>query len=305
LRAGTIVSIAALTLACTGDRPAPAPATPPAVTASLGGVVVAKVGDTTIDRSLVLAVARARKISAEDALALLINDALLARAAIANGAEKDAVIALRGTTPLSRALLNQLRDKSIATPFTDEEIAAVSEHHWLTTNHPELRRVVHALVKKGVPNTRAVAEELRTALLAANGPDAGKSESAFTEAAKNFKVPSGPPVHVENLRVAEDSRIAEPGADGSVEEAFTKGTFAIADVFGTSELVETTYGVHVIRLLDKTPPMRLTREQVIEKLRPDLIATRVSPAHDQLLNRLRAATKVELVSDDALLAMPR
>jgi hypothetical protein len=40
-------------------------------------------------------------------------------------------------------------------------------------------------------------------------------------------------------------------------------------------------------------------------LLPDLIATRVSPLHEQLLTRLRSATKVEVVATDALLATPR
>ncbi len=272
--------------------------------ASLGGVVVARVGDVAIDRKTVLEVARARKISADEALAIVVQETLLARAAFANGAANDDAVVLREASALSRALLGNLRDKALATPFTDGEIATVANARWLTTDHPEIRRVTHALVKKDVPNARAVAAELRTALLAANGPDAGKSEVAFAKTAKEFKVPSGPAVHVEGLSIAADARVAEPGADGAVEESFAKATFAIDALFGTSDIVETTYGFHIIRLLEKIPPLHLTREQKLETLRADLIAMRVGPLHEQLQNQLRAATKTELLATEAL-AIPR
>jgi len=309
LRAGAFASVVALSaasVACNGDRAAgtAGPSTPP-VAASLGGLVVARVGGVAIDRSVVLAVARAKKISAADALSAVIDDALLAYAATTEGAEKEASVQLRTASALSRAMLGKLREQTLATPFTDEELAPVVANSWLSVEHPELRRVAHALVKKDVPNARAVAGDLRTALLAVKDPDPAKNEAAFVEAAKAFKVPSGPPVHVEPLRIAEDGRLAEPGLVGAVEEAFTKGAFSIGDALGTSELVETTYGVHVIRLLEKTPPLSLPREQKIEKLRADLIANRVAPAQEQALAPLRAATKIELLANDELLALPR
>jgi hypothetical protein len=309
LRAGTVASIVMLSgvfLACSGDHPAPAPGpTPSAVSASLGGNVVARVADVAIDRALVVAVARAQKITADQALSRVTNDVLLAHAAVANGAEHDDAVMLRTATALSRAMLARLRANATATDFTDEEIAAVAGSRWLELDHPELRRVVHALVKKDVPNAHAVAAELRAALMAANAPTAAESEVAFTQAAKNFNVPSGPAVYVETLRIAEDGRVAEEGATGTIQEPFTKGTFAIGEVLGTSGIVETTYGFHVIRLLEKAPPLRLSREQKIEKLMPELVATRVKPAHGQLLNQLRAATKIDVVATDALLALPR
>lgn len=309
MRAGAFASVVALSVAsvaCNGDHAAgtAGPSTPP-VAASLGGVVVARVGDVSIDRALVLAVARAKKISAADAVSAVINDALLAHAAKKQGAENGSAVQLRTASALSRAMLAKLREQTLAAPFTDEELAAVVSNSWLSVEHPELRRVVHALVKKDVPNARTVASDLRTAVLAVKDPNPAKNEAAFVETAKSFKVPSGPAVHVEPLRIAEDGRLAEPGIVGAVEEPFTKGAFAIGEVLGTSDLVETTYGVHVIRLLEKTPPLSLPREQKIEKLRAELIANRVAPAQEQLLAPLRAATKIEFLANDELLALPR
>lgn len=306
-RAGvSIVALSAVTFGCSGDRPTPSDTGPSAVAASLGGTLVARVGEIGIDRALVTEIARARKLRASEALAAVVDEALLVHAAQKNGAEKEPAVEFRLASTLSRALLRQVRDKAIAAAsFTDEELAPIVTRDWLSVDHPELRRVVHALVRKDVPNGRAVATELRAALLTVGGPDAAKNETAFAEAAKSFKVPSGPAVHVEGLRLAADGRIAEQGVDGSVEEAFTKGTFAIPEVFGTSDVVETTYGFHVIRLVVKTPARRLTREEKIEKLRSALIANRVGPAQEQLLQSLRAAARPELVATDALLAMPQ
>lgn len=303
VEAVAVLAIAAI-FGCTGGErpPSPGQASAP-TTAALGGTVVARVGDIPIERSLVAAVARAQRVGADVALQRLIDDVLLSEVAKKEGAAND--LAVRGAerSALGRALLLRLRGGALAKgPFTDAEIAAQLPGYWLELDRPERRLIVHALVKKDVPNGAEVARALQKELVTANGPDAARSEAEFTARAKAFQ--ATPPVHVEKFAIVSDGRVAAANA-GSVLESFTKGTFDIPEVLGTSDVVETTYGWHVIRLLEKFPPLHTTREEKIAKMMPDLVAVRVRALQDELVTKLHASAKTEIVANDSDLLLPR
>jgi parvulin-like peptidyl-prolyl isomerase len=299
VRAATICAIVCACLpSCGGERRSDAPA-PAAVTAALGGTVVARVGDVAIDRALVLSVARAQHVTAEVALQRLIDDALLAEAARRSQPQTG----VAESSVLARALVLRLKDEALAKgPFTDEEIAGPLSSYWLELDRPEKRTIVHALIKREVAGAEALARTLQKELSLANGPDAAASEAAFTAHAKQFKVT--PQVHVEKFAIVADGRVAALNG-GSVLEPFTKGTFAIPEVLGTSDVVETTYGFHVIRLLGREPPLQATREQKIERMKPDLIGARVRTVQEELLNRLRSQTTIAILATDNDLLLPR
>lgn len=285
-------------LACSERKPDVAPP-PPAVTTALGGTTVARVGDDAIDRALVVAVARAQQVTADVALQRLIDDALLAEAA----RRQQPTTRMSEASVLARALILRLKEQALTKgPFTDEELAVPLADYWLDLDRPEKRTVVHALIKKTAPGGEALAQALQKELAAANGPDAAASEAAFSARATKFKVT--PPVHVEKLALVADGRVAAPSG-GSVLESFTKGTFGIPEIFGTSDVVETSYGWHVIRLLAREPPFQATREKKIERMKPDLVAARVRAIQEELLQRLRALAKIAIVATDNDLLLPR
>lgn len=291
---------------CGGERaptsttgPAPAP-----VKANLGGDVVARVGSVSLDRALVIAVARARGISAKAAVDALVGEAVLAEAALRAGAANERGVHLQVGIPLARAMLDRFRTDALAQgPWTDEEIDKFGAEQWRELNRPEGRAVVHALVKKEVPDAEQVARQLREKLVDANGPDAASSAKAFTDAAHAFKVPSGPAVHVEELSFVADGRMLE--GNGTLLPSFTKGAFAIPNVLGTSDVVETSYGYHVIRLLAIFPPKIASREERIARLEPQLVGARVKALHDAKLDALRKANPPQLLAADADLLLPR
>lgn len=291
--------------ACGNERPAPPPAAtsvPAAANARLGGEVVARVGAVDLERSLVRAVMTARGIDAKTALAALIEEAVLAEAAVRAGAPAALGMRARLAAPLSRLMLDRLRVEALAQgDWTDDEIARVSADEWQELDRPEGRTVVHALVKKDVPNAEQVAKQLRDVLLAANGPDVASSAKAFTDAAHAFKCE--PAVHIEELSFVGDGRLLE--GKGQILPSFTKGAFAIPSVFGTSEVVETSYGFHVIRLLAIYPPKVASRAERVARLGPQLIAQRVKLVHDAKVASLAKATPTQMLATDQDLALPR
>ncbi|MBI2394965.1 MAG: hypothetical protein HYV09_35675 [Deltaproteobacteria bacterium] len=309
-RAQRITAVALVSLvSCGGERTTGSPtgAGPAAsvLHVALGGSVAARVGGQPIDRALVLAVARARAIPVEQAAAALIEEALLAEAATRAGALADARAKSTIAGALSRALLDRMRAEALAKgPWTDAEVEAVSAPHWLELDRPEQRTVVHALIKRDVPDGQELAKRLRDELAGATGDDPSSSAKAFSEKAKAFKVPAGSPVHVEDLSFVADGRLVD-GSGGTVMPSFVKGTFAIPAPFGTSDVVETTYGWHVIRLLEIRPPHFASRAERIERLGPQLVAHRVKSSHDPMLDALRASGAPKIVGTDADLQLPR
>jgi hypothetical protein len=297
------IAVAFVAIGCGGDKQ-PSSHAPGAVNAALGGLVVAKVGDVAIDRELVLAIARARGISAKDALSAAIEDALLAEAALRAKALDDASLRRQLEAPLVRALAAKVRAQALGEgPFTDAELAAVVEKH-PELSRPESRIALHALVKKQVPGAEALAKELRTRVMTANGDDDAASETAFREAANGLAMPAGHSLVIEKLTpIDANGRLV--GSKSSVEQAFAKATFAVPKALGTSEIVETSYGFHVIRVLDVLPAYEASREEKLTKLEPELVAARVGKLWNPLLARLRTEVKPLMFPTDLDLAAPR
>ncbi len=290
--------------ACGNERPAPPAATPvmAPTNAQLGGKVVARVGEVELERSLVRAVMTARRLDAKTALDALIEEAILAEAAVRAGAPAAIGMRARLEAPLSRLMLDRLRTEALAQgDWTDDEIALLSAEQWQELDRPDGRTVVHALVKKEVPDAEQVAKRLRDVLLAANGSDTASSAKAFTDAARAFKIQ--PPVHVEELSFVGDGRMLE--GKGVLLPSFTKGAFAIPALFATSEVVETSYGFHVIRLLAIYPPKVASRAERVARLGPQLVAQRVKLVHDAKIASLAKATSIQMLAADQDLALPR
>jgi hypothetical protein len=294
MRAVTIATIVCA-IACSGERPVTETKKTEPTLASLGGNLVARVGGTTIDRALVTTVARAQRTTAAIAAARLIDDVLLAEAATREKAMDDVGVRLSIASILARVRLDKLRETELARgEFSDQEIAETLPGYWVDLDRPEKRTIIHALVDKKHADGAELAKQLQKDLAAT------KTEDEFRAHAHAFK----PEPHIERFAIVSDGRMAVING-GSVLEEFSKAAFAIPDAGGTSDVVTTSYGWHVIRVLDKSPPVVTTREQKIAKMAPDLIARRVQAAHDALIKQLDAQNKVQIVATDTDLSLPK
>jgi hypothetical protein len=158
----------------------------------------------------------------------------------------------------------------------------MTAHYWREVDRPPTIRVVHGVArrpKKPDPaaeaRAKAFAEELRGAVV-------GASDAAdFLAKGKALPHP-GVDVVIEALPAfASDGYVAE--GDGQMDEAFTKGAYALASTGDTSPVVESKFGWHVIRLVEKVPEQRMP-----------LDARRIAFADEVYVRRARAATQALL-----------
>ncbi len=287
---------------------APAPA---ATKAALGGENVAAVGTQTLSKSLAREVALARKLLPREAVETLVSEALLAELAVRKKALEDPEVQRKIRAVLARHLVARLRAEAVAEgPWTDAELdaAARTTGFWLDVDRPETRVAAHALVRKGAPDQAGLAKKLRAFLLEVPAiGTADEQAKAFLAKAQSFPMPEGHALVVERLEdpFTADGRVAAKGPPRGLEVTFAKGAFDIATVGGTSEIIETSFGMHVIRLLGVFPAKVAPRDQRITVLEPELVRKRAAPRYQAKLQALfEAAAPKELATGDDLL-LPR
>lgn len=286
--------------ASSGARPSSAQ--PLGTAAALGGVA-ARVGDQTIDPDIVARVARAQGIPPATAARTLVDEALVAEAAVRAGALRDPNVVRQLESAYARALVSRQREAALASgPFTDAEIANAMGDEWVDLDAPETRLTAHALVPADTKDGAAIAATMRARVVAA------KDVPAFLEAAKAFGTAQGVPVVAENidLPVTEDGRGAMRGTGGAgLDPTFAKEAFTIAKVGECSQVVKTSFGWHVIHLVAIQPERRAARETKIKTLLPVLLKNRAFGAFEARVAKLREGAHEALSAPSGDLAMPR
>ncbi len=286
--------VLAFVLACGAESSAP-----PQPLASLGGGTVAVAGAVAIDATLVAEVARKNGMSPRDATDTLVYDAVLAQGASARKLDKTPEIRAAERAILARTIADRIaKDAAARGAPTDEEVAKLTELHWREVDVPEQARVVHVLVttkdpaKK--PRMRAVAEDLRRAVIGATSADDFIARANAVDA-------QGLEIHPEKLPAfVEDGRIVE--GNRAMDATFAKAAFTLAPG-ETSAIVETPFGLHVIRMLERLPAQRLPLEERRTRFTEEVFAMR---GHDAYVALLAAAKKRHPVvvdpASDALMA---
>ncbi len=250
-------------------------AAPRTTTAALHGDA-ARVGEVAIATSLVAEVARARRQGLRRALDDLIEDALLASQASVRGLDRDPAVQWACTAAVARFVPERLSDaaRSGGAP-SDDELASV--------------RVTHAVVRRSPParpaRAFATAEAIRSAVATAHDDD------AFERLAKQVPHP-GLDVIVE--RLPEFDATGRIPSGELVDAAFVAAALELRSRGQVSEVVETPFGWHVIRLTERVAP----KQDSVERLRNDLAGAvrdvRVRSQANAALREARRRVPVEI-----------
>ena len=258
---------------------------------------MARVGDVTIPASLVGAVAGAQHTDTRAALDRVIDDALAAQGARATGADRAPAVAWMIESILARASVDRIgHDALAAGPPTDEELAQVTRIHWLDVDLPEQARVIHAVVRTPKDHDQFAAARVLAAQIAAAVAGAKDKEDFKARAAA---VPHGAfDVVIEELPpFVADGRFADP-RPSIIDPRFAKGAFALKSAGETSGVVESSFGWHVIRLIERVPGKTLPAEDRRARFTDEVVTHRGRVALDAVLAS-RSASSATVVLPDA------
>ncbi len=317
-----LAAAACLSAACRAD-PSPAPPAPAAAQMPAG--VVARVGDLDVTADTVARVAAAQRIPLDRARDAAIRDALLAAGARARGLHDDPALRAQIQAVLARRVLRQLLDDARrAGPVTDDELRALTERHWMELDRPESFRTVHAVVRLAADadaatrdRARAVAEAIRAAAAPARDvalrtqppppapgrPPSDPAADAFKEAAR--AVPAdGFEIVAEMLPAVTAAGRALVPERQDFDPAFARGAAALAARGDLSPPVTSSFGVHVILLLERIPPSILPEDERRRLVHDEAVSDRARALQAQLLATLRREPALE-GGVDALLSLVR
>lgn len=320
-RCGAALAVLLALASCDAPSPPPSSAQGSFAAAPRDPGAVAYVGDVAISGDRVARIAAAQRVPAPEARDLAVRDALFSLEARSRGLDAERDIELRATALLARVLIEDINAAAAAQgPVTDAELDEVTARHWTELDRPEASRTAHAVVllkKDAAPPMRAralaVAETIRKA--AAPAADAARSSARPSDpraedpaAIALRQAVNGVPkdefeVRVEALPpVVADGRTTE--GQGTFDQAYAKAAIALERRGDLSPVVETSFGFHVLLLLERLPSQIVPREERRRVVLEEVITDRARRARDQLLGDLRAGVKIDRSLDALLAAVP-
>ncbi len=274
MRGGSAFRVALLwlhLLGCGGERPKPpSPESSPAdAPARVAGVV--------IPASVVAAVGGTRGEPARSALDALVEDALVARAALDQHLDHDPAVALAADLALARRIpRSAMADARAAGPPSDEELESVT--------------VVQAVVMRSAnlseDNALAVANNVARAVAGSRSAD------EFQRRVKDL-----PWQHARVIaQMVGPFTIDGRTPDGVIDPTFVAASFALPAPLRISGVVATPFGWHVIQMVSREPSKDLSAERRAA-LSDAAIEIRARTGLAEVLRRHREGTPVEISHD--------
>jgi hypothetical protein len=280
------LSIAAWATLAACSHPSPPPST---TVATLHAGEIGRVGDVSLPQSLVVDVSRAQSVPVRAAIEVLIEDALAAQAALSQHLMDRPSVQWACTSAIARRVPIRLAETAKAAgPPTDNELATL--------------KVVHAVVQrsKGLSDRadQAVAMAIEQAVRsAANADDFERLAAAVPHGEARVTIERILPFGAEGLM-----------ADGrQLDRAFVAAAFMLDPSTissATSPVVETRFGWHVIRLIERVLPERSSIEERRQALSAAVVSMRARASLDSLLRLRRRTTDVSVAATaEALTAL--
>jgi peptidyl-prolyl cis-trans isomerase C len=267
---------------------------------NIGGDIVARAGNATISAALLTNVARAQKRTPDDAIQLLLDDALLSEGARSKKIDQATPVARDLTALRAQLVADRLRNDARAIgPCTDAEVDTLSQLHLKDVELPELVQVIHAIAirpKKEAPNQDQQIQHAREIADAIEAAVQGATSADDFEARAKTVAHGDVEVRVERLPAfADDGVVPETG--GGMDATFAHAAFILAKPGDISPVVETTFGWHVIRLNERYAPKNIPREERRTMFAEECVATRARSAFQALLSARHASTHIEIAQD--------
>jgi peptidyl-prolyl cis-trans isomerase C len=254
--------------------------------------MAAKVGEVSIPASLVADVASAQRVEPRRAALLLADDALAAKGATERELDRAQPFVWQLTSARARFVVDRVRAEVAKVPPSEAEIDDLAKKHWRDIDRPEGVRIIHAVAlvptdsKSGRERAHGVAETIEKAVAGASDAD------DFERLAKSVAHDGDLDVRVERFAFVADGRAIDD--DSRFDQKFVAGALSIPEVGLTSRPVESEWGWHVIRLLEKLPPRRVPREQLRVLFHDEILTLRARRALDARLAELKKRTAVEI-----------
>jgi len=280
-----------LLLAACGARSEPQTAT-----SALPVGVAARVGSELVATSSVGRIAKSQNVAPKAALAAAISDALFASEARGSVALGVATSIERAAT--ARSLLEQLaREGSRPGPPSDAELSEIVRERWLELDRPEAVRTTHAVVLNDDPKKAVAARQIAERLAAAVKITSTTEE--FTRLAQ--EVPhEGFELKVESLNpVTPDGRTFERRDSvfvprGTFDVDFSRAANQLTSPGQVSPVIQSRFGLHVIRLDERIPGTAITKSELAPLLHAEVLNRRASRARRELLEKLRQGATIQV-----------
>lgn len=288
--------------------------------------VAARVGALAIPADSVARVAAAQRISPAQARDAAVRDALFAAEARGRGLEQDLEVQRDISAVLARRLLHLLKEEAEnAGPVTDDELRVATERHWMELDRPEGYRTVHAVVRLSADagevtrdKARALADAIRTAVLSSREvarrsepPRASGARQPPTDPAADAFISAAKGVPAEGLEVVAQAlppvtaagRVLTPEPQ-QFDVDFSRAAASLNARGDVRAPVASSFGVHVIMLLERIPAQVVPVEERRGLVRDEVMTDRARAAQTRLLEVLRREPKV-VGGVDALLELVR